>query len=322
MRRAAVVSHWDVDGVASAAIAKRLGASIVKLASITALPRMIEEAVQSLEKSGGDTLIIADLNPSPGQELLIVTSLDYALSLGVRIIWLDHHEWEQRIIEELRGMGVDVRVDTGRVAAELVMEALGCRDGVCMRLVELAVDDDRFVNSDRLAVRWRRLLRWYGWRVRYQAVEEWARGRIWPEWARSLWEKMEEEYERLMEKTVAGVQIHKRNGLSIATVRVASEKLHPGEVHERLLEKGVEADIYAMIYENGVSLRSSTAPLACIARLLGGGGHDNAAGIPGGEWTPESLVDALLGALERCASERPTDAIRARASLATWARAS
>ncbi len=308
--RAVVVSHWDVDGIASAAIAVRMGASVVKLSALAALPRILEDAVHALERERADTLIIADLNPSPGHELLIETSLDYAASLGVRILWLDHHEWPSGLVDELRSLGAEVIVDTGRVSAELVRDYLGCRDGVCRRLVEMAIDDDRFLNRDELAIKWRRILRWYGWRTRYQAVRDWARGRLWPQWAANLWARLSSEYEELMARTLSNIKLVRIGDYLLAAVRVASEKLHPGEVHARMLEMGVDADIYAMIYDNGVSLRSATLPLACIARRLGGGGHDNAAGIPGDSWSPEKLANALLPAIEECGVRTNTSPIR------------
>ncbi len=304
--KAVVVSHWDVDGVASAAIAVRMGARVFKLAALSALPQILDDAVLAAERLGADTLLVADLNPSPGQERLVETSLDYALSLGVRVVWLDHHEWPEALVEELREMGVTLILDRSRVSAELVAGYLGCVDEVCKRLCEMAVDDDLFLNQDALAVRWRRLLRWYNWRIRYNAVRSWARGVLWPGWVRPLWERLAAEYETLMRETLRRVTIVEAGGYRLAVVRVASEKLHPGEVHARIIREGYEADIYAMIYDNGVSLRSETLPLACIARRLGGGGHEKAAGIPGDTWTPASLAEALSRAIRECSAQSAT----------------
>ncbi len=298
--KAVIVSHWDVDGIASAAIAVRNGARIVKLAALSALPKIVEDAVLTAERENIDTVLVADLNPSRWQRRLIETSLDYAESIGVRIVWLDHHEWDPVLRDELHELGVELHIDTGRVSAELVAEHVGCDDPVCRRLITMARDDDLFLNRDRLAVKWRRLLRWYGWRVRYNAVRDWARGILWPSWVQPLWEQLSSEYERLMNETLRSARLHRVGGLTVLTVKAVSDKLHPGEVHAQLVSHGLEADIYAIIYENGVSLRSETLPLACIARILGGGGHEHAAGIPGGDWTPEKLADALYKAALRC----------------------
>ena len=312
--KAAVISHWDVDGVASAAIAVRMGARLFKLAALSALHQLLGDTVLAAERIGADTLIIADLNPSPGQERLVETSLDYALSIGMRVVWIDHHEWPGPLVDELREMGVTLILDQSRVSAELVSSFLGCRDEVCTRLCEMAVDDDLFLNRDPLAVRWRRVLRWYNWRVRYNAVRAWARGVLWPEWVRPLWERLSSEYEALMTRTLSRVTVLDVDGYRLAVVRVASEKLHPGEVHARIVQAGYDADIYAMIYDNGVSLRSETLPLACIARRLGGGGHEKAAGIPGDSWTPTSLAEALRRAIRECGAQSATPITGARAA--------
>ena len=298
--KAVVVSHWDVDGVASAAIALRMGARLVKLSALSALPKILEDAVLTAEREGVDTVLVADLNPSRWQKRLIETSIDYAESAGIRIVWLDHHEWDPVVERELRELGAEVHIDTGKVSAELVAEHAGCSDSVCRRLVAMARDDDLFLNRDRLAVRWRRLLRWYGWKVRYSAARDWSRGILWPSWVQPLWERLQAEYSSLMEATLRSIQLQRRNGLTLLAVRAVSDKLHPGEVHASIVARGYTADVYAIIYENGVSLRSETLPLACIARRLGGGGHEHAAGIPGGDWTPDRLADAIYEALRYC----------------------
>ncbi len=298
--RAVVVSHWDVDGIAAAAIAVRMGAERYRLASTTALPRILAQAVNDLERLGADTLIVADLNPSDWQRVTVETALDYAMSLGARVLWVDHHRWSERIAGEVAGMGVELVVDEGRVSAQLMAERLGCRDGVCTRLIQMAIDDDLFLGRDGLARRWRRLLRWYGWSVRRRAVGEWARGRLWPEWAARLWEGMRDEYENMLERVALNAAVLAREGLRIVAVRVPDDRLHPGEVHAELVRNGFDGDIYALIYGGGVSLRSETIPLTCIARRLGGGGHERAAGIPGSEWTPEALADKLLEAIRVC----------------------
>ncbi len=300
--KAVVVSHWDVDGIASASIAVRRGAKRYRLSSITALPQILSQAVLDLERIGADALIIADLNPSHWQWKGVESALDYALALGVHVLWVDHHEWDEELTRELRSIGVELIVDTASVSARMLAERLGCMDGACIRLVEMAIDDDLFLGRDPLASRWRRILRWYGWSVRRKTVPEWARGRLWPEWAARLWESMRSVYEALLEKVASRVRVVRAGGVSIAVVEVMDDRLHPGEVHLAVLERGVEADVYAMIYAGGVSLRSQTLPLACIARRLGGGGHEKAAGIPGSEWTPESLAAAIAEALEACST--------------------
>ena len=294
------MSHWDVDGIASAAIALRRGARLVKLSALSALPKILEDAVLAAEREGLDTVIVADLNPSPWQRTLIETSVDYAESAGIRIVWLDHHEWDPEVKRELGELGVELHLDTGRVTAELMAEYLRCDDPVCKRLAIMARDDDLFLNNDRLAVKWRRILRWYGWKVRYSAVRDWARGILWPAWVQPLWEQLSIEYDTLMEETLRNTRLFEVNGLKVLTVQAVSDKLHPGEIHSLITSRGLHADIYAIIYENGVSLRSEHIPLACIARHLGGGGHEHAAGIPGSDWTPEKLATALKEAISHC----------------------
>lgn len=299
------ISHGDVDGVVSAALIARYTDNVaVRLSATSALPKVIESAMFDIVVKGADTIIISDLNPSENNHERIKEILDQYVRAGVRIIWLDHHDWPEGIIDEYRKLGVEVVVDTSRVAAEIVLEYLedateGVKeDKIALALVDLAVDDDKFLNRNQLAIRWRRLLRWYDWEFRRKTVRAFASGDLWPLWAQEAYEKIKDEYEYLLSRTIESTRIVNVKGYMVVVVLPPSDRVHPGDIQLELSRKGIVGDIFIIVYSRGISLRSRKINVAGIARALGGGGHAYSAGAPIGNTNIDSIITVISRFLE------------------------
>jgi len=281
------IAHWDLDGIVSTALVVRHALSnkhthiTKKLSTANALPRFLREFKSALENNPlYRRLFILDLNPLPSDIGFIMDTVRDFLDLGVRVYWIDHHVWFSDYIGVLRETGVELVVDTNRVTAEIVADYLGLYDSYSKWIVEIAVDDDLFLNRLEETVCLRRVLRWCDWSIRYRVLESFINGEPCPKWVKRLYNSFYREYEELLRESVLNTMCRECSGLSIAVTRVVDDRVHPGEIQSLLEEEGVYADIYVIVYSNGVSLRSDYIDVSVIAHKLGGSGHPRASGFP------------------------------------------
>ena len=280
-----VVSHSDVDGVVSAALIHRISKDVkvigCYLSSIRALTRSLNLAVNNVLVNGASHLIISDLNIASTNQLQVVKSILSKLTgIGVEVYWFDHHRWFEKYIKELEEIGVYMHIDENLVAAEIIAKYFNINDPYSLKLVELAVDDDRFINENPLSTKWRRVLRWYDWSFRRKAVKALAEGDIWPKWADEAYKAIEEQYNNMLKKIVEELKVVNINEYRTAIIFNVPGKIHPGDIHLELLSRGLEADIYILVYSGGTSFRSKVIDVALLAQKLGGNGHTHSAGAP------------------------------------------
>ena len=248
-----VVSHSDVDGVVSAALIHRISKDVkvigCYLSSIRALTRSLNLAVNNVLVNGASHLIISDLNIASNNQLQVVKSILSKLTgIGVEVYWFDHHRWFEKYIKELEEIGVYMHIDENLVAAEIIAKYFNINDPYSLKLVELAVDDDRFINENPLSTKWRRVLRWYDWSFRRKAVKALAEGDIWPKWADEAYKAIEEQYNNMLKKIVEELKVVNINEYRTAIIFNVPGKIHPGDIHLELLSRGLEADIYILVY--------------------------------------------------------------------------
>lgn len=304
----AVVSHWDVDGVLSACLLSRalgLNPGDVVLASINASVRILLD----LAKKDYGLVALLDLN-MPKKEL--VSGLRKAASLRRRpgLLVVDHHAWDEEAVFLLSAYSSEkvLLVDptaqsTAKLIADRVLES-GSLGEYERLLVDVATDDDTFVNAIEFSAKMRLLLRWYDWGVRYRLLESCVNGVLWPAWAEDLYRKTLPKYNELTAGAVEGAEILRVGHLTVAVMR-PSERVHPGDVQLLFERARGAADLYVFLYKGGVSLRSRTVDLTMLLRELGGGGHAQAGGASFGssaESEPEpsrGFKDRLLGLVRR-----------------------
>lgn len=282
-----IISHWDIDGISSAALIARstnitkTRITKIRLSTISALSTNLTHALsKSFYVQPFTNLIISDLNP-PLQDIeYIITQLSNAIDMGVKVYWIDHHVWKHEVVEALRSIGVKLYLDPTKVSAEIVKMLIGIDDMVSNTLVQLARDDDLFLNRIPYTKKLRRILRWYDWRVRYRVLKHFINGVIWNTMLEKLHNQISGEYQKLINKSVDRHFVYTIKGLKIIVVDNIDPRIHPGEVQEEMERRGLTADLYVFIYPTATSLRSNKIDVARIAMSLGGGGHPRAAGIP------------------------------------------
>ncbi len=306
--RTVSISHGDVDGVVSAALIVRYTSNVaVRLSATSALPKVIRSAMYDIIMRGANTIVISDLNPSPGNISSIVDMLSQYVKAGVRVVWLDHHEWVDKATSTVKEIGVELIIDTERVAAEIVYKYLEKiipeirEDKMVHALISLAIDDDRFLNRNPLAIKWRRLLRWYNWEFRRKTVRAFASGELWPHWAQKAYEEIEREYDILIRKAIEDMKIIDVGGYRVVIIPPISDKIHPGDLQLELSRRGIDADLFVIMYSKGVSFRSNQINVAELAKSMGGGGHIYSAGAP----LSHSNVELVLDSIRRYLTENP-----------------
>lgn len=281
---AGLVSHWDLDGILSAVLLIRaatlLGISIgYRLSTHRRLLRSIKEI---LEDKG--LLLIADLNP----DVPTAKSISLLSSKVGGIVWFDHHEWPQearRILSQLDN--IVLFLDRGLISAEIVSRVLTDNCGLTdlvkeySELLRIAKADDTNNLEESIeqeVVKWRIVLRKADWPLRYRILEALLEQPAWPSWLEGFYREVREDYQKALEEALSTLTIINSCGHKIAVVR-ASEELNPSDVYNSL-HRRIDADVYVIVYDKGLSLRSETVDVARIASRLGGGGHNHAAGAP------------------------------------------
>jgi oligoribonuclease NrnB/cAMP/cGMP phosphodiesterase (DHH superfamily) len=295
------ITHWDIDGLASAAFIYFKVRPVQQiLASVTSLPNYLLEVLRQTPPVR--EVWIADLNPQASSLRALITFLEEAKRRKIRVYWLDHHEWDPSVYRELVGFDdvLTYVVDPNYTAADLVASKLGLRgDKFVEELVKLSYDDDFFLNKYELTVRWRRVLRWYGWEVRYKALESFKRRDLAPAWMIELYNReVSVVYENLIREAIARMDIVERDGFRIIIFPDVDPRVHPGEIVDVSEKNGLVAHLYIVRYPRGVSLRSDYIDVSSIARDLGGGGHARAAGIPG-EVNLRAVLDKVFEKIDQ-----------------------
>ncbi len=298
--RIVMVAHYDLDGLASAALlarwARRHGIGFtVAACGARGLQRCLRRLLGELAKPPRPVLVVADITPSPEALGLLA-----AVSRHVEaVVWVDHHVWPPGLEERLWSLGAHVLHDRGDVAAALVCRLLDCwSDVVSRELVDLARRDDNCSEDPTgLSDRWRLVLRYLHPREASRVVEALRRGDLWPGWAREVYEARYQEYVEQLRRT--RVHVYTVEGVRVA-VLVPPPIVAACDIKKAGLEPE-DADAVAILYPGGVSLKTRRVDASCVARVLGGGGHEHTAGAPRRTLQPpDHVAREVAYAVKKC----------------------
>lgn len=273
-----VITHTDLDGVASAAIISRRLGKVDKY--IFTQPHILHRAVSAIRCSDECEIYICDLSPNSSNYPEIERSLARLVSSGVRVRWFDHHVWERKWIERLLDIGVELSIDTTTCSAGVVFKYLGDGDPVSRRIAEAACSLDMWVFNDWLGnflARYVGFSRSENWRRR--VVERLTSGHLLDE---DVLKVVEDSVDR--ELKILSEALRKSIVREVCGVRVAyyykSVKDHITSYVAATLMSRYGADVAVICRKGSVSLRSTGAvDVREVAKKLGGGGHPNAAGF-------------------------------------------
>ncbi len=274
-----VVTHTDLDGVASAAILTRSLGGVDKY--VFAQPSSLPRVLSAVKCSGECEVYVCDLSPNGDSLDLILEAVRRLVGSGAGVWWFDHHVWDSSWIEAFRSAGVRLYQDTSTCSAGIVYRQLGSGDPVSERIARAACSLDLWVFDDWLG---NFLARYVG----NSGSENWKRRAVASLASGAL---LDEEVLRVVEDSVDRElkvlsEALRRCGVrEVCGVRVVyhykSVKDHVTSYIASLLMTRLGADVAVICRRGSASLRSrGRVDVREIAKELGGGGHRSAAGFP------------------------------------------
>lgn len=273
-----VVTHTDLDGVASAAILTRSLSRVDKY--VFAQPQTLSKALSAIECSDGCEVYICDLSPNSDNFGAILGALRRLVEAGAKVWWFDHHVWNPSWIEGALDAGVRLNQDTSTCSAGIVYRQMGDGDPVSERIARATCSLDLWVFDDWLG---NFLARYVG----YSKSEDWRRRVVAKLASGALLDEevlaaVEDSVDR--ELRILSEALRKCGVRDVCGVRVAyyykSVKDHVTSYIAALLMSRLKADMAVICRRGSVSLRSrGRVDVREVAARLGGGGHHNAAGF-------------------------------------------
>ncbi|MEB3787408.1 MAG: DHHA1 domain-containing protein [Desulfurococcales archaeon] len=282
-----IVTHTDLDGIASAAAALRVsGRSLDHATIIYADPYNIHEKLIQIKEhvEDGDYIVISDLGPSRDSFKPTVDIIRDITGRGARVYWYDHHVWGDDEVKAASDAGAVLRIDRGT-----------CATGVVARYMpaDIGAEGDEFLSELESAVCAADLWRWdHHLAPKLFRVAENRRSEEWKNTLAAkfssgvLWdEELEEALRDYIARELEGYnKIVSMVYVTEAPCRVAAAyKKFRGPPSNSmigaLLQGRYMPDIAVILRSNGgISLRSKRVNVQVVAARLGGGGHPAAAG--------------------------------------------
>ncbi len=285
-----VVTHTDLDGIASAAIYLRLAGAEPGVDAEVVMTEPYKLAKTLANVKPRKRLAIMDLGPNSSTFSEVLSALKRLIEAGVKVEWYDHHRWDEAWIDELRKAGVGLHVDVSTCAAGVVaryapQELESEVDEHIERLVSATCAADLWRWDDPLAGKLYRVVD----RFKGARGDEWKRKLLKGFYEGSLWwPDLDEALEEYLKLEFKGFERAKRNTLvkSFNGCRVVFVLKEPGPPNASILGNALlsryNADVAVIVRKRGrgISLRSRGVNVREIAYALGGGGHPRAAGAP------------------------------------------
>ncbi|AFZ69806.1 putative DHD superfamily phosphohydrolase [Caldisphaera lagunensis DSM 15908] len=289
-----IITHNDLDGMGGAAsilriLGKKLNDSVIIFAEPYNVENAIEGIIDSVNK--GDYLFLVDIGSNKNNISYVYNYFKEISKKGVEIYWFDHHVWEDKDIQLIKSIGVNVIVDTST-----------CGTGVAIKyaskIFEKNIDD--FLEKLEKAICASDIWKWddelgaklfratyangglNGLEWKFKVIDKFINGIIWDE-------ELEEHLRYYIRKELEGydriLSTLKTYGNSCKVSGVFKDTDIPSDsiVGAMILSRS-NSDIAVIIKKKGfnlvsLSLRSrDKANVQLIAKSLGGGGHPKASG--------------------------------------------
>lgn len=287
MGHTVVVTHTDLDGVASATVYLRAanlkpGEATIIYAEPYNLDEKLGEIADHLER--GDRLAIMDLGVNRFSLKRVAEMLKSLTSRGVEVEWYDHHVWNKNEVETIKALGVSLFVDKSTCAAGVVAKYAteihaSSLDGVVEDLVRATCAADLWLWNHPLAPK---LFRVAGRRSeeawKNRLIEKFYKGILWDE---EMEERLQAYINRELEAydRVLGTLSRAKAGKCTIVATYKPEGPPSTSIVGTLILSRYGADVAVIVKSSGaMSLRSRRVDVSRIAMKLGGGGHAAAAG--------------------------------------------
>ena len=272
-----IISHArDIDGIFSAALAIRKAKKENENYSLILIDYPeYDLLIDKIKNSGEDRIIILDIGVNDNKVKELIEVLKSSESF---IIWVDHHVWENSTIKEVSKY---CNLVIGNNSATFLFSRIFSKDSFSRKLAKVADDSDFFINKLKISKKLSLIITYFNAFSKeklYWLAEYFSENTRLSKDMEELAEKIEKEIEEArkeVEKKLEIIEIQKKR---IGLVEL-SKILNPSFEGDRLIkEKNLNTCIMLFKNENGYSVSIRGEKALELAKLLGGGGHPNAAG--------------------------------------------
>lgn len=148
-----IVTHTDFDGYTSGALLLRHLGKDASISFSSPGKLLSNLTLRSQGLVQGDSITIADLALQPHQEHEFADLLNALRNRGIRVIWIDHHQWPSGLVDRIRSLCHDLEVDTTqKTAAALIRKRMPADDHHAERLLKFVQNrsDDADAEWDKI----------------------------------------------------------------------------------------------------------------------------------------------------------------------------
>jgi len=277
-----IVTHTDLDGVASAAlILKYLRVRGVDDSNISIILTQPHNLHKVLSRLSCDELFISDLGINHRTYELLLNEIRRLRSEDTKIYWFDHHVWQGSWINELVNLGVNLYLNPNTCSAGVVVSSLRLLDSESQLLANATCSIDLWVFNNYLGNYLSRYVVCRGgnkWRKYLISKLSGFKGGLDSEILKCVEDVVDRDlrtYSEVLKKVLLSVI----DGVKIAYVIKEWEESSTSYIAHFIMSR-VNADVVVVCKEGSLSIRSNELNIRELAVRLGGGGHPKAAGAP------------------------------------------
>lgn len=287
MKDIVILTHGDIDGIASAAILLRylrikMNVKNENIELIFTGPLALPEKLKKLINSNVKTIYITDISINIKNSENTKGIIKKLNSEGKRIIWIDHHQWSIEDINEIMKSVELIIVEKTLSAARIVYEKFMKEDDISRKIAEYADDIDALIDKFNESFILRALSFKNGWKEKL--IMKFSNGIFWDEEISREAEKVKRITERDINEAHKKTKIYEtKSGLKFGLIDLRWAETPKSWLAKRISEKFNLDFTIVWRRDDAISLyignKSKNINLLKIAEEFSGGGHPFACGF-------------------------------------------
>lgn len=287
MKDIVILTHGDIDGIASAAILLRylrikMNVKDENIELIFTGPSALPEKLKELINSNVKTIYITDISINIKNSENIKGIIKKLNSEGKRIIWINHHQWSIEDINEIMKSVESIVVEKTLSTARIVYEKFMKEDDISRKIAEYADDIDALTDKFDESFILRALSFKNGWKEKL--IMKFSNGIFWDEEISREAEKVKRIAERDINEAYKKTKIYEtKSGLKFGLIDLRGTETPKSWLAKRISEK-FNLD-FTIVWRKDYAIsiyignKSKNINLLKIAEEFGGGGHPFACGF-------------------------------------------
>ncbi|MCX8168732.1 MAG: DHH family phosphoesterase [Candidatus Methanomethylicia archaeon] len=282
-----ILTHKDVDGIASAAIIFRylqlkVGLSKEEINIIFTGPSNLPKELDKVVNLSNIRLYISDISMNISSAGEIKGKLKKIREKGNEIYWIDHHEWRNEDVKDINQIVNLLMINKSTSAARIAYEKLMFDDEISRKICMYADDIDTLTDKFNESFVIRALSFRDKWRKKL--FEKFIKGIFWDDEiaseTKNIWKKTEKDLAKTLNKTKI---YNTKNGLRFGFIDLRGVKTPKSWLAKKIAEKNNLDFTIVWRSNNSISAyigdKSKNINLLKIAEKFGGGGHVFACGF-------------------------------------------